>query len=371
MPDLDFIEAIKEALAPAHWNEARRDFLARLLVALLTAQTVCLSRLASLFPSQAKIASRYHRIRRFFGGFAFEASDLTDIVLRLAQQAGAKAPFVLAFDRTEWKLGKTAINIFLIGIVHGRVVFPLLWTMLDKEGSSNTKERIDLLARSVALLGKERIAFVVGDREFASAGLLEWLCQEGIDFRLRLRQDILLTDGNGQLVTAGWLFRRGALGKEQMLVGRRECLGQQVFVSGMRFRNEKGKIEFLIVVSNGDRDKPACLADYGLRWCIENLFSGLKSRGFDLEATHLLDGERLSRLVSVLTVAFCWSVAVGETAFAEQRQAGKEPLRKGHGRLAISTFRYGLDLLRSLLAPLCGNYHKAGLLKACQILYGT
>lgn len=45
------INCIKEALAPSHWNEARRDFFARFLVALLTAQTACLYRLASLLPT--------------------------------------------------------------------------------------------------------------------------------------------------------------------------------------------------------------------------------------------------------------------------------------------------------------------------------
>src|SRR5436853_2114859 len=99
MPQID---CIKDALAPSHWNEARRDFFARFLVALLTAQTACLYRLASLFPGEAQIASRYQRIRRFFGHFAFAEADFVSIVLRLADKAGGKPPFVLAFDRTEW-----------------------------------------------------------------------------------------------------------------------------------------------------------------------------------------------------------------------------------------------------------------------------
>jgi hypothetical protein len=364
MPHLD---CIKEALAPAHWNEARRDFFARFLVALLTAQTACLYRLASLFPSEAQIASRYQRIRRFFGHFAFEEADLVSIVLRLADKAGAKAPFVLAFDRTEWHLGKSVVNVFLLGILVGKVVFPLTWILLDKAGSSNTNERISLLKQAVSLLGKEQIAFVVGDREFASEGLLAWLNQAGIGFRLRLRADYLITNGHGEAVCGDWLFRRGKIGKEQPLSGRRWCLGQALFLSGMRFVNEKGEIEFLIVAS----DVPAPLCDYGLRWSIENLFSGLKSRGFDLEATHLVEQERLSRLLWVLTIAFCWCVAVGSVALEEREKAGKVIHKKGLGRLAKSALRTGVDTLRSLLAPLCGNFKQADFQKAIQFLYGT
>lgn len=135
----------------------------------------------------------------------------------------------------------------------------------------------------------------------------------------------------------------------------------------MRFVNEKGEVEFLIVVS----DAPAPLSEYGLRWGIENLFGGLKSRGFDLEATHLVEGERLSRLLWVLTIAFCWCVAVGSAALAEREKAGKVVSKKGSGRLAKSALRWGVDTLRSLLAPLCGNANQAGFLKAIQILYGT
>jgi hypothetical protein len=364
MPQID---CIKDALAPSHWNEARRDFFARFLVALLTAQTACLYRLASLFPSEAQIASRYQRIRRFFGHFAFDEADFVGIVLLLAGKAGVELPFVLAFDRTEWHLGKSAFNVFMLGIVVGRVVFPLTWLLLDKAGSSDTQERIALLERGVALLGKERIAFVVGDREFASGELLAWLRRKGISFRLRLRQDVLITNGHGEAVCGDWLFRRGKIGKEQILSSKRRCLGHALFVCGMRFVNEKGKVEFLIVVS----DVPAPLSDYSLRWSIENLFSGLKSRGFDLEATHLLAEERLSRLLWVLTIAFCWSVVVGVTQLEERAGAGKVIHKRGLGRLAKSALRCGVDTLRSLLAPLCGNCNPDALQKAIQFLYGT
>lgn len=209
------------------------------------------------------------------------------------------------------------------------------------------------------MLGIDTIAFVVGDREFVSAGLLHWLTCHKVGFRLRLRHDILLTDGRGETVTAGWLFRRFGRGQEKRLAGVRQCLEQSVFVSGMRFTNDRKKTEFLIVVSN----IPSALSDYGLRWGIENLFSGLKSRGFDLEATHLLETERLSRLLSVLAMAFAWCVAVGEVATRKRAARGKPTKVKGHGRLAISVFREGLDSLRNLLAPLCGQVNQPALRK--------
>jgi hypothetical protein len=361
------LDSIKKALAPAHWNEARRDFLARFIIALLTAQTACLYRLASLFPSAAQIDSRYHRIRRFFARFDFDQSDFARIILALAIKAGAKPPFILSFDRTEWYLGSMPINIFMIGIVHKQIAFPLLWIMLDKAGSSDANERIDLIKKAITFLGKEQIAFVIGDREFACHGLLKWLDEEKIGYRLRLRCDILVTNGHGEAVTAGWLFHRFAMGKEHYFAKARQCLGHEVFLAGMRFVDDKGKRDYLIVISN----EPAPLSDYALRWSIENLFSGLKSRGFDLEATHLLENERISRLLSVLALAFSWSVVVGIADFERRTKEGRPMRKKSHGRLCVSAFRNGLNRLRSLLAPLCGNFDLTGLHSALQFLYGT
>jgi hypothetical protein len=168
-------------------------------------------------------------------------------------------------------------------------------------------------------------------------------------------------------VRAEWLFRRTPLGRESPLRGVRLCLRRSVFVNGMRFVNEKGKVELLVVVS----DMPAPLSDYALRWPIENLFSGLKSRGFDLEATHLLEGDRLERLFGVLAVAFCWCIATGQALIAKRAELGKLPARKGHGRLAMSEFRQGADLLRRLLAPICGERYQPGYINPIQLLYGT
>ena len=86
------------------------------------------------------------------------------------------------------------------------------------------------------------------------------------------------------------------------------------------------------------------MADYARRWGIETLFGCLKSRGFRLEETHLTAPDRLSKLLVVLTLAFCWAHAVG-VWLAQQK-----PLNiKKHGRAAKSLFRYGFDHVRHII----------------------
>ncbi len=101
--------------------------------------------------------------------------------------------------------------------------------------------------------------------------------------------------------------------------------------------------EFVIVVTTGRPSR--ALMTYAERWEIETLFGSLKSRGFNFEATHLGDRERIERLVAVLALAFVWAYLLG-IWLHEQVKAIK---LKRHGRRARSLFRYGLDHLREVL----------------------
>ena len=84
---------------------------------------------------------------------------------------------------------------------------------------------------------------------------------------------------------------------------------------------------------------------YGERWQIETLFGSLKSKGFNLEDTHMTAPAKIDRLMSVLAIGFVLSCRAGE---AEDK---RRPIKvKKHGRPAQSLFRAGLDRLVSVLS---------------------
>ena len=88
----------------------------------------------------------------------------------------------------------------------------------------------------------------------------------------------------------------------------------------------------------------------------------MKKRGFNLEDTHLVDAERISRLVAVLTLTLCWCYKVG------QWQDQKKPIRlKTHQRRAQSVIRLGLDTLRRAL--LSGATQPVQLLTMIKLLF--
>ncbi|MFP4004929.1 MAG: transposase [Alphaproteobacteria bacterium] len=87
------------------------------------------------------------------------------------------------------------------------------------------------------------------------------------------------------------------------------------------------------------------LARYRERWTIETLFGNLKTRGFDMEATHMTNPEKLSTLTALLALATALSVKTGAAA----NRLKPIPVKK-HGRRAVSLFALGLATLRKILA---------------------
>jgi len=355
MSTLHCIEAIEAALSGTGWNKARVKLLARFLVALIGCRTVCLARLANALHGEAKVESHYKRLKRFVRPFDLSQAVLARLVLTLTQTA---PPFVLAIDRTNWKLGKTEINILMLALVHPKwpIAFPLFWSVLGKAGNSALAERAALLQQFLVTFGKQSIDYLCADREFGGEAFARWLLREGVPFvLLRIRGNVTMTNAQGDKRTARGLFWHGKVGEARDLGQRRVFVGSGaglwLHVAGMRVRGG----DFAIVVSNIVSNRAVVgedlLARYGRRWGIETLFGCLKRRGFDLEATHLTASDRLSRLLGVLALAYCWAYVAGEWLYAQRPWQVKK-----HGRLMVSLFRRGLDWLQRLFLPLCGNY---------------
>ena len=70
----------------------------------------------------------------------------------------------------------------------------------------------------------------------------------------------------------------------------------------------------------------------------------MKSSGFDLEKTHLLDIERLEKLILMVMIAFIWCYKTGIYLHAIKAI----PI-KNHGRKAKGIFKYGLSFVANVL----------------------
>lgn len=343
------MDCIENALKTTGWNKARIKLLARFLTALIVCRSVCLSRIANALEGNAQTASHYKRLQRFLRGFDFDAVTLARLMLSWLQSGVALTqPFVLSLDRTNWKFGQTHINILMLAIVYKGVGFPLLWVLLDKAGNSSVEQRKTLIKCYLEAFGTESIDYLVADREFGGNAFLTWLTEQKIAFGIRLRSNIGITNSRGITQAGRDLFVSSKIGVVTDL-GMRQVFGKTdriaLFVSGIRLCDD-----YLIVVSNRALLGDGLVSAYRNRWGIETLFGSLKRRGFDLEAMHLRESERLSRLLSVLSLAFCWAYLCGAWLFEHKPWKVKK-----HGRLCVGLFRRGLDYLQRLLMPFSGR----------------
>ena len=336
---------------------SRCETLGWLIASILTAGTVSLTRLAAYIDSSAQIASVHRRLERFFGDVRLNEADVARLVV--AALSLAAKPWHLAIDRTNWQFGKTDLNLLVLSLAHGDVCIPLFWRVLDKAGNSNTAERIDLMqvfkatfpdqlakrADDHKRLASGPIASLTGDREFIGNAWITWLQQAGIPHFLRLREDMqVFNDTHAPLA----LRQHGArlrTGQRLVLKGWWRMGACQASASPpVRIVILRLKTGELLIIASRSRPQHA-LKIYRQRWKIETLFAALKTRGFNLEATHMTDPAKLSTLIAILAMAAGVAYKTGLWAL------GGQPRRcKGHGRPARSLFALGLDALRKLCA---------------------
>lgn len=315
-----------QAAPLAGMHLSRQKFIIHFLFAMITARQVQFPEIAAHFHSLASAASRLRRIQRFFAHFCLDDLWLAHLLMQWLP----KGKLTLCLDRTNWQFGSVAINILALTVAYRGVGVPIFFCLLPKKGNSATLERIDLLQRFLAAFGSERIGSLIADREFIGGQWYGFLLQAQIPFFIRLPKHHCFTL-NGKELQA-----------EQLLQKRKKCLLDNVLISGhyLSVAIKRLPQDYLIVLTNTFAHQ--ALHTYRQRWTIETFFQSIKKRGFQLEATHLQDLNRIHKLIALVALAFTCCLVVG----LWQHQNRKAIPVKKHSYKANSFFRYGLDCIR-------------------------
>ena len=325
------------------WNKARVKFFVSFIIALGKVQSVCFNKLAQGFEGKAKVESNMRRIQRFFASFIVDTNLIAKLIYSLLPE---RPPYRLCLDRTNWKYGKTNINILMISIAYHGMAIPILWTMLPKRGNSNTDERKELVQRFLYLFGQECIEAILADREFIGDEWFRELIHNRIPFYIRIRENMWVNIPGKKPTKAFWLFNSLPMNTSAHYHKIVRIDGQWVYLHGMKVLNSNGQIEFVIVASF--KPDPTALTTYKERWQTETMFKALKSGGFNFEDTHLTHPQRIAKLIALVCVAFIWIYLIGIS-----RNVIKPIKVKKHGRKTYSLFKYGLICFtHALLNPL-------------------
>ncbi|WP_019009221.1 IS4 family transposase [Deinococcus aquatilis] len=309
----------------------RLAVLAALILAMIEKRTVCLAQLVSCIRLVGTDETIYQRLKRF-AQFAWTDQQLLTARLVLSHFRD-DAELVLILDRTNWKWGKADVNFLILSVLWKSFSFPLAWQVLPHSGNSTTATRVALLESVLPLMQGKTVA-LLADREFIGKEWFQTLKRLGIKPTIRLH---VTTKADGIEV---WAYFK------KLHPGELRIWHTPMTVYGVKMRvlacqNLYGQTLYLAYHGYGTQ----AIRRYAWRWNAENMHQALKGRGFDLEATRLTEGTRVSLLFGVVSLAFMWCCLSGDFV------ATKSPPRiLKHGYPAKSLFRLGLEALQSALS---------------------
>lgn len=115
----------------------------------------------------------------------FQIEKLWFVIIKdwLAAVFTANQTIYAVIDRTSWG----CINLMMISIVYDKRAIPIYWELLPKLGISSFGEQTKFFTKVLPLLTVNKTV-VLGDREFCSAQLANWLTEKNLYFCLRLKK---------------------------------------------------------------------------------------------------------------------------------------------------------------------------------------
>jgi len=328
-------------------NVARMlNTLAGMVSGIVLGRSCQLPTIAQKAPDHTRADSRIKRYSRWVQN---ERIDLQvyylPYVKELLNHLASIRELVFVIDGSE--MGHHCITL-MVSLIYGKRAIPITWLVVEGcKGHLLERLHLQLLTQLEAILPQNCQAIFLGDGEFDGIQLQKALQTLGLRYVCR-------TAKNTQLFEDDLLFS---------FVDLQIRPGEQISVPNIWFTQEgfgpvnviawweRGYVDPIYLVTNFDLPGEACYW-YKKRFQIETFFSDEKSRGFNIQKSHLFDPERLSTLMIAACLAYMWVVYLGLVALR------KDWVKVIHrtDRCDWSLFRLGLALLdhflnNSLLIP--------------------
>ena len=329
-------------------HPARIEIMIDMIFALIKVGNVQQHKIAQGTKSKVKTTSIVRRIQRFFEKETLDQGAVSKLIYSLFDW-GEKITLIM--DRTNWKFGIIDINFLVISGIYNNCAIPFFWVLLPHKGNSDYIFRIDLIKQLLNIIPKERINFLLADREFVGHEWFAYLQANGIPFCIRIKENMLIFDTrNGGRIQIKKRFGYIAFGQcretRQIIQG----IDLQIFVT----MTKDG--ELLILAVSDDSDMSDAFQLYSSRWTIETMFKAFKTAGFNFEDTHQKNLDRLSKMMALLAIAYSWSIKIGKI----KNLLKPIRLKKIDSKLypEFSLFGYGFRTMQTIL--LKGASHVQG-----------
>lgn len=323
-------------------SSAQFKLIGILLPLIQSEKQVRLERLSRVFPYPITTESRRRKLQRFLDlpNLTISLIWFPLITYWLITYCRVGTRLSIAIDRSQWG----CINLFMVSLIWERRAIPLYWSLLPKLGNSNFESQTTNLQQVLPLFSEYKV-IVLGDREFCSVDLGNWLREQGVSFCLRLKK-------NHCIETEHLVWQR--LDELGIVPGTSlYCQGKRVrktrpatgFDLACKWKRNYGgwKVDEAWFILTDLGSLPAAINAYKQRMGIEEMFRDCKTGGYDLEGTSL-KGDRLINMILLMTLAYSSGIFQGNEIRKKQVQKyvsrRQEPKKRYRRR---STFGVGLD----------------------------
>lgn len=219
--------------------------------------------------------------------------------------------WVIAIDRTQWKKH----NVFMTSLIWGTHALPLYFEEVGHKGNSDLNCQKRVIKQVLRLFkSKKYPILILGDREFHSPKLAEWLESRDVSFCLRQRKSLHFKtpDSSDYEIVKNKGFKPGhSEFYTQILFNKEDGIGpMNLAVYWKRKYRGKGPKEPWYILTNLPMLKQA-LAIYRARWGIEQMFKDMKTSGYNLENTKV-NNTRFFSLLLLIMMAYTVATLYGK-----------------------------------------------------------
>ena len=370
-----------QTLLRRHLSESQYLTLELLLLLIQTHRCVTLSKLAGVFPQPIKKKSRIRNLQRFLSlpqlsikllwfpllkywirqvenGTALNHQQRRHLKKLKSKHSGF---WIVAIDRTQWKQH----NVFMASLIWGTHALPLYFEEVGHKGNSDLICQRRLIQQVLRLFkSKKYQVLILGDREFHSPKLAEWLESKQVSFCLRQRKSLhFKTDFDSAYEKVGNQgFKPGQSAfYPHVFCNKEDGIGpMNLAVYWKQKYRGKGPKEPWYILSNLPTLKQI-LTIYRARWGIEQMFKDMKTSGYHLENTQVNE-TRFFALLLLVIMAYTLTTLYGKRLrdikvddyAARIKEYSKEPPRTSDFHVGLYGYAwiFSMTLWADLVMPL-------------------
>jgi hypothetical protein len=336
--------AIRKALNETYSSEPKGNLarhlntLAGLISGIVGSNSAHLSKIAKKVPDNTKKESRVKRFSRWVHNerIEYECYYLPYVEALLASLA--HRPLLLAMDGSE--MGRGCLTL-MVSVIYKKRALPIAWIVVQgSKGHFPEETHVHLVEQVHDIVPEGCDVIFLGDGEFDGTTLQATMAAYEWEYICRTAKNALICEDGDHF----------SLHEVDVQPG--DCVGlYDVSITQLVYGPllvvawwKAGYAEPIFLVTNVLLVEEACYW-YEKRFRIETFFSDQKSRGFNMQKSHISDPNRLSRLMIAACLAYIWIIYLGVVA---KRDGWVASIHRTD-RCDLSLFQLGLDLLEHFL----------------------